>query len=237
MSMTAPAGKHNYSAKHERMTHALALCAMVIAAAFAAAGDPGSSSSVTSGLMDYFARLFGQGARGRLEGWKEFVRNSAGRGSGDPELLRPVNGFFNDLPFVEDRVHWRIEDYWATPAEFLSSRGGDCEDYVIAKYFTLKELGVPVSRLRLVYARTWRTSEAHMVLAYFAAPGADPLILDNQERGIRRAADRPDLIPVYMFNDDDLQFVQKGADAPRHDAMSIRKWRGVMEKLARELTL
>jgi predicted transglutaminase-like cysteine proteinase len=220
----------------------VALCAVLIASAYAATVEPGFSRSVTTGVMDYFARLFGQGARGRLEGWKEFVRGSAGRagqalgGSGDPELLRLVNGFFNGLPFVEDRVHWRIEDYWATPAEFLSSRGGDCEDYVIAKYFTLKELGVPVSRLRLVYARTWKTREAHMVLAYFAAPGADPLILDNQESGIRRAADRPDLIPVYMFNDDDLQFVQQGADAPRHDALSIRKWRGVTEKLARELS-
>lgn len=240
--MTAPAGKRNYSAEHERMTHALALCAMVIAVAFAAPGEAGFSRNVTPGLMDYFARLFGQGARERLGGWQEFVRASAGRagqapgGSGDPGLLRPVNGFFNELPYVEDRVHWRIEDYWATPAEFLSSRGGDCEDYAIAKYFTLKELGVPVGRLRLVYARTRRTREAHMVLAYFAAPGADPLIMDSLERGIRPAADRPDLIPVYMFNDDDLQFVQQGADAPRHDALSIRKWRGVMDKLARELS-
>ena len=95
---------------------------------------------------------------------------------------------------------------------------------------------MPVSRLRLVYARTWRSRGAHMVLAYFAAPGADPLIMDNLEGGIRRAADRPDLTPVYMFNDDDMQFLQQGAGEARYDPMSIRKWRGVLEKLARELT-
>lgn len=230
--------------KHSRPGIAAAvLCIVLFAAAIAAAREPGFSSSVTPGVMEHFARLFGQGARGRLEGWKDFVRSSAGRveqapgGPGGPGQLGPVNGFFNGLPSIEDSVQWRVEDYWATPAEFLSSRGGDCEDYAIAKYFTLKELGVPVSRLRLVYATTWRTRVAHMVLAYYSAPGADPLILDNLDGGIRPAAERPDLVPVYMFNDDDLQFAKDGAAAVRHDAQSIRKWRGVMEKLARELTL
>jgi predicted transglutaminase-like cysteine proteinase len=218
---------------------AAALCAVAIAAASAEAGEPGFSRSVTPGLMDHFARLFGAGARGRLEGWKAFVRSAAGKapgGAGEPGLLRPVHGFFNDLPSVDDRVQWGVEDYWATPAEFLSSGAGDCEDYAIAKYFTLKELGVPVSRLRLVYARTWQARGAHMVLAYFSAPGAEPLIMDNLEGGARRAADRPDLIPVYMFNDDDMQFTQQGAGAARYDPLSIRKWRLLLEKLARELT-
>jgi predicted transglutaminase-like cysteine proteinase len=221
---------------------AAVLSAVAFAAAFAAAGEPGFSRSVTPGLMDHFARLFDPGARGRLDGWKDFVRSGAGRpeqspgGAGAAGQLGPVNGFFNGVPSVEDRLQWGVEDYWATPAEFLSSSGGDCEDYAIAKYFTLKELGVPVSRLRLVYARTWRARGAHMVLAYFAAPGADPLVLDSLESGIRRAADRPDLVPVYMFNDDDMEFVRQGAGEARYDPMSIRKWRGVMEKLARELT-
>jgi len=220
---------------------AAALCAVIFAAAFAAAEEPGFSRSITPGLMDHFARLFGQGARGRLEGWREFVRSGAGRieqASGGPGAgqLGPVNGYFNGLPSIEDRAQWGVEDYWATPAEFLSSGGGDCEDYAIAKYFTLKELGVPVSRLRLVYARTWRSGAAHMVLAYYSTPAADPLIMDNLVKGMQRAGDRPDLIPVYMFNDDDMQFVRQGAGETRYDPMSIRKWRGVMEKLARELT-
>jgi hypothetical protein len=60
--------------------------------------------------------------------------------------------------------------------------------------------------------------------------------MDNLEGGVRRAADRPDLIPVYMFNDDDMQFTQQGAGAARYDPLSIRKWRLLLEKLARELT-
>ena len=223
-------------------TAAAALCAAMIAAAFAAAGEPGFSRSVTPGLIDYFARLFGQGARGRLEGWREFVRSNAVRegsergGSGEIDFLRPVNGFFNRLPSVTDLVHWGVEDYWATPSEFLASNAGDCEDYAIAKYFTLKELGVPVSRLRLVYAQTWRAGGAHMVLAYYSAPGADPLILDNLDGGIRPGSDRSDLTPVYTFNDDDVLFSQPGVLGARLDASSIRKWREVLNKLARELS-
>jgi predicted transglutaminase-like cysteine proteinase len=219
-----------------------ALCAALIAAAFAAAGEVGFSRSVTPGLIEHLARLFGQGARGRLDGWKEFVRSNAVRegagrgGSGEIELLRPVNGFFNRLPSITDLAHWGVEDYWATPSEFLASNAGDCEDYAIAKYFTLKELGVPVSRLRLVYAQTWRANAAHMVLAYYASPGAEPLILDDLEGSIRPASDRPDLTPVYTFNDDDLLFLQQRGSGMKFDSQSIRKWREVLEKLARELT-
>jgi len=224
------------------MLAAAALCAVVIAAALAAPGELGFSRSVTPGLIAYFERLFGQGARGQLAGWKEFVRGNAGlaeqpRGrSGETDLLRPVNGFFNRLPSITDEVHWGAVDYWATPAEFLASGGGDCEDYAIAKYFTLKELGVPVSRLRMVYARTWQANGAHMVLAYYATPGAEPLILDSLEGSIRRASERPDLIPVYTFNDDDLLYPQPGLPTIPISTGSFRKWRQVLDKLVRELT-
>lgn len=214
---------------------------LAIFALAAAAAGLGFSHSVTPGLIAHFERLFGQGARGRLDGWKEFVRSAAGRaqagrgGSTESDLLPPVNGFFNRLPYIADLVHWRVVDYWATPSEFLGTNGGDCEDFAIAKYFTLKELGVPVSRLRLVYARTWKSNVAHMVLAYYAAPGAEPLILDSLEGGIRPASDRPDLIPVYTFNDDDLLFPQPGVPTIPVSASSFRLWREVLDKLAREL--
>ena len=219
-----------------------ALCAMTIAAAFAAWGELGFSRSVTAGLTARHERQFGQGARGRLDGWKEFVRSTGGgsgqaRGNpGESAYLHPVNGFFNRLQYSTDLAIWGVEDYWATPSEFLASNSGDCEDYAIAKYFTLKELGVPVVQLRLVYAKTWKSSVAHMVLAYYSAPGADPLILDSLQNGIELASQRPDLIPVYTFNDEDILILQQGAPPIRLGATSTRKWRGVLEKLSRELT-
>ena len=59
------------------------------------------------------------------------------------EKLYSINRFFNRFDFVDDLVHWNEKDYWATPIEFISTGAGDCEDYTIAKYFSLIELGVP----------------------------------------------------------------------------------------------
>jgi len=220
------------------------LAALSLAAAAPAAGpEPGFSRSVTPGLVRQYTGQFGAGVPARLRGWQDFVvraplRPVADRGlTGEATLLEPVNQFFNRVAPGSDRDLWNVEDYWATPAEMLSVNGGDCEDYAIAKYFALKELGVPVARLRLVYARTWHAAnEAHMVLAYYESPGADPLILDNLQPGIERAASRPDLTPVYTFNDEDLVFLRQQAPTLKLASSYNRKWQMVVDKLQRELT-
>lgn len=215
------------------------LYVLLLASAIAASGQLGFSRSVTPGLIAHYLGLFGPSARGRLEGWKDFVRGIAGRtgparnSSGEGELLSLVNRFFNRASSSSDLALWGVEDYWATPAEMLSIGGADCEDYAIAKYFTLKELGIPIARLRLVYARTWRSQSAHMVLAYYPDPRADPLILDNLTGSIQLASDRPDLTPVFSFNDDDLMVPDTGIQL---SGSSVRQWRDVLEKLKRELT-
>lgn len=226
-----------------RQAVAVALAAFA-AAVCAVQAEPGFSRSLTAGLMRHYAATIDAGAPRRLRGWQEFVRRipvravaDSGGAPGEPALLAPVNQFFNAVAAVADRVLWRVEDYWATPAEMLSADGADCEDYAIAKYFTLKELGVPVTKLRLVYARTWQApNEAHMVLAYYDSPGADPLILDNLQGGIERAAQRPDLTPVYTFNDEDLLVLRGGAPALQLRPAVNRKWQLLVDKLQRELT-
>jgi len=218
-----------------------ALC--LAAVALAAGLEAGFSRSVTPGLVRHYTGLFGAGVPARVQRWQEFVRRApiltvADRGM-PPEaaLLSNVNRFFNRVAYVPDRELWRVDDYWATPAEMLSVDGADCEDYAIAKYFALRELGVPVDKLRLVYARTWQVAnEAHMVLAYYETPDADPLILDNLQGRIERASDRPDLVPVYTFNDEDVLLLQQNAPALRLAPSSNRKWQALVEKLQRELT-
>jgi len=120
------------------------------------------------------------------------------------EKLYRVNNFFNGLEFVDDIDHWGKDDYWATPVEFLATEGGDCEDFVIAKYFSLKELGVPAEKLRLMYVTATRLRQAHMVLAYYEQSNSVPLVLDNINRRILPASRRRDLLPVYSFNGDGL---------------------------------
>jgi len=82
----------------------------------------------------------------------------------------------------------------------LTTHGADCEDYVIAKYYTLKELGVAVDKLRITYVKAKRINQAHMVLTYFPNPDAIPLVLDNLISKIFSADRRKDLEPVYSFN-------------------------------------
>jgi len=124
------------------------------------------------------------------------------------ERLRRVNLFFNQrVAYRPDSEVWGEIDHWASPLEMLDRAAGDCEDFAIAKYLSLVGTGMPVERLRLVYvrARTGTPGEPaagspHMVLAYFARPRADPLILDNLGGHILPASQRPDLWPVFSFN-------------------------------------
>ncbi|MEJ0047516.1 MAG: transglutaminase-like cysteine peptidase [Rhodospirillales bacterium] len=198
--------------------------------------EPGFSRSVTPGLVKNYTGKFGWGTGGRLGGWQRMVggipadlRQQAG---GELKLLDSVNGFFNRLPFVSDMEHWQVDDYWASPAEMLASDGGDCEDFAIAKYFTLKELGVPIERLRITYVKAVRLDIMHMVLAYYPAPDAVPLIMDNLDGRIRPASDRPDLVPVYTFNDDDLRLSEQRVGV---SPLNLRMWSTLMDRLQKEL--
>ena len=143
-------------------------------------------------------KKYGTSARQRLTDWVELIRND--HSTIDMEKLVKVNDFFNKLDFVDDSLHWGQEDYWATPIEFLASDGGDCEDFSLAKYFTLKAMGVNEKRLNLTYVKALDLDQAHMVLTYFEVPGQEPLVLDNLIGDIKPATQRTDLLPVYSFN-------------------------------------
>ena len=160
------------------------------------------------------------------------------RSSTQDELqrIRDVNDFFNRrLAFKDDAVTWGVPDYWATPLESLEKRAGDCEDYAIAKYFSLAASGVPTARLRMVYvrARLAGQSLAHMVLAYYPQPGAEPLILDNLRPEVLAASQRPDLTPVFSFNTEGLW--QGAGQVTAGDPMArLSLWRELVAKVRAE---
>lgn len=116
------------------------------------------------------------------------------------QQLTEVNDFFNQFSYRDDLSQWGIEDYWATPEEFIGVYAGDCEDYVISKYFALRTLGVADEHLYLTYVKAVKENIAHMVLSYFETPQSIPLILDNYNPRIVTADKRNDLLPVYSFN-------------------------------------
>lgn len=153
-------------------------------------------------LFNKIRNQYDDDALERVRDWQQLLNTS--HTLPIDEKLYQVNNFFNELEFVDDIDHWGKDDYWATPVEFLATEGGDCEDFVIAKYFSLKELGVPAEKLRLMYVTATRLRQAHMVLAYYEEPNSVPLVLDNINRRILPASRRRDLLPVYSFNGDGL---------------------------------
>ncbi len=163
----------------------------------------------------------------------------------DTHRLMAVNRFFNSrIEFTSDMVVWGQEDYWASPLEMLGKGRGDCEDYVIGKYFSLIAAGTLPARLRLVYVRATlgqaaesgpagASTLAHMVLAYSVSPGDDPLILDNLITDIRPASRRPDLVPVFSFNAEGLWQGVNGGSAGDPLAR-LSRWRELLAKVRDE---
>ncbi len=187
----------------------------------------------TPAFLDSIASKFGYAAKSRLESLQQLVTEH--RHDDEHRALERVNDFFNQMRFVSDRKHWRRNDYWATPVEFLSTNGGDCEDFSIAKYFTLRELGVPDEKLRITYVKALRLNQAHMVLAYYETPGSDPLILDNLIDEIRPASRRNDLLPVYSFNGRNLWMSKERGQGRKVGASSrINLWRDLTVRMRAE---
>lgn len=174
----------------------LLLCFTVVG--FIAADGLGLSDKLLNKILD----IYGTEAKDRLLEWQSVVYDN--KTAEEEEKLEIVNTFFNKSKFVNDIDHWNVEDYWATPVEFLSTDGGDCEDFSIAKYFTLREMGVPVEKMRIMYVKAVELNQAHMVLTYYPTPDAEPVILDNLINEIELASSRDDLVPVYSFNADGL---------------------------------
>jgi len=154
---------------------------------------------IDQGLLDKVEKKYGSTAKQRFLDWQSLIEN--GKGWPEATKLERVNDFFNgNVEFIDDIILWQKTDYWAAPTEFLAKGAGDCEDYSIAKYFTLVEMGVDESKLRITYVKALELNQAHMVLTYFDSPRAVPLVLDNLKPSIVPATQRSDLQPVYSFN-------------------------------------
>ena len=159
----------------------------------------------TAQLHAQFIARFGAERGALLDRWRQ--SNAAARDLREAEKLQRINDFINrHIAFEDDRSVWEQSDYWATPLETLGMGRGDCEDFAIIKYVSLRHAGIASDKLRLIYVKaTLETADgpirvAHMVLAYYATPSAEPLLLDNLEPRILPAAKRADLKPIFSFN-------------------------------------
>jgi len=167
-----------------------------------------------------------------ISAWRRMMEDA--RNLPDTEKAQRVNLFFNRrILFASDMEVWHQEDYWATPLEFMGRGAGDCEDFSIAKYTTLKMLGISDVHLHLIYVRLQQGSlppAAHMVLGYYPDPVGEPLILDNMISSVRPASMRSDLSPVFSFNSAGLW--AGGSTASLADPTArLSRWRDVLERM------
>lgn len=177
------------------------------------------------------------GQRGATQVSRWLTMMSQERQQPESQQLRVVNNFWNStVRGGDERQIWGKEDYWATPLETLGKQAGDCEDFVIGKYFSLIHMGVPAQKLRFIYVRARiggmgsRTTIAHMVLGYYATPAADPLILDNLMGSIAPASQRRDLTPVFSFNAQGVYVAGAADTSPDR----IGNWRDLLSRMQSE---
>lgn len=154
------------------------------------------------------------------------------------EKLNLVNTFFNQTKFISDLDHWGQEDYWATPFEMLATNGGDCEDFSIAKYYSLLQLGIPDDKLRITYVKALQLNQAHMVLAYYPQPDTEPLILDNLTTDIMVGSQRQDLRAIYSFNRDGLWLSGQNGFLKRVGSSDkLNRWNDLNARMSQSTTI
>ena len=129
--------------------------------------------------------------------WKAFLARM--RHAKPLAQLRAVNRYINRWRYVNDRVNYGKLDYWATPTQMFRHGGGDCEDYAIAKYLSLKAMGWPVSKLRIVVLQDLNLGIAHAVLA--VKVNGTFYILDNQIRVVIDHRQIRHYRPIYSMNE------------------------------------
>lgn len=186
-------------------------------------------------VMQHARAQHGADVAQRVQAWLDML--DEGRSLPEAARLKTVNAFWNLRVRGGEDIHiWGKKDYWATPLESLAKGAGDCEDFVIAKYFSLISTGVPAEKLRFIYVRArmggMGSSEsiAHMVLGYYETPDSVPLILDNLTPSIHPANRRPDLTPVFSFN-------AQGVYVPGAATRSVDRighWRDLLSRMRNE---
>jgi len=181
-------------------------------------------------IISALEKSYGSRAAKRGKAWVKLIKQSTAKN--ELERLTQVNQFFNMFHFIDDIKLWGVKNYWATPVEFIGVNGGDCEDYSIAKYFTLLELGISDNKMKITMVKARQLNQYHMVLAYYETPSAIPLILDNINGLIKPATQRNDLVPIYSFNGSQLWLnKEKGRGVLSGHSSRLKRWQDLRQRI------
>ncbi len=188
---------------------------------------------VSPELLAKVESIYGIEAMLRVVGWRRYMDVDRESDTVDDRIkIQHANDYFNKVRWLADIDHWGKEDYWATPLETLATNGGDCEDFSIGKYFSLIESLVNQDKLRITYVKSTTFNQPHMVLAYYETPSSEPLILDNIDKMIKPASERPDLVPIYSFSGSSIWLAkERGKQLNGNSMVNLPQWKRVNERL------
>ena len=207
------------------------LISFVLISFFSLFSTASKTFNITESQLNSIENKFGIQGKNRVEEWDAMLESS--KEETTLNKIKNVNDFFNKITYKTDLSHWRQKDYWATPFEFMGSGAGDCEDYAIAKYFSLIKLGIPDEKLRITYVSYKKANskfeQAHMVLTYYHKTVVEPVVLDNIDKTLQVASKRTDLKPVYSFNASGLWQAKTKGDTRVGDN-NLKSWKDLMEK-------
>jgi predicted transglutaminase-like cysteine proteinase len=196
----------------------------------------GSSANINQTRLDSMALdRYGYGGQDRMRTF--FKAITVATPQADLSKVMVINAYVNRVvAYGTDAEVFGLEDYWATPLESVGGGRGDCEDYAIAKYVMLKQLGINDQNLRIqyvLYQEAYRTQIAHMVLLYYPEPGEEPYILDNIDGRVKKAGERTDLAPVYSFNATGI-WAGVSNSLVGNATARLSKWRDVIARMKGE---
>ena len=208
----------------------LGVCILIVMSFFVYAQDA-LMHLRNSDILARAQQQYGAAGYTRIKNWLSFIDSSQGKS--EWQKIHLVNNFFNKhIQYKNDDELWQQTDYWATPLESLGVGMGDCEDYVIAKYFTLIALGIPEHKIRFMYVRQRTVNQPHMVLIYFEQPNQIPLVLDNFNTKLVPASNRGDLKPIYSFNGQGLWLAKsKGLGNKVKNSRGVSAWNTMLERI------
>lgn len=211
----------------------LMLCLVVIAANSLHATQSSTNFAI---FMSVLSSRYGTSATERGTAWQSALKNLESQPVS--QQLSGINRFFNQtIRWQSDEEIYGETDFWATPTETLGLGRGDCEDFTIAKYVSLRQLGVPADQLRLTYVKLQMgggRSQAHMVLAWYQNPGSIPLILDNANAQILPASQRRDLRPIFSFTSDALWIAGNKQTDNINPSSRLSQWRQMLNRAQAE---
>jgi len=163
--------------------------------------------SFTTNEFKSIEKKYGKTAINRIKDFVRFIRSI--QNEKRPKKMILLNNYLNQLLPEYDDVTHNKQEHWSTPKEFLSMGYGDCEDYVIIKYFSLVTLGYDQNKLFFTVVTETFTGTNHMVLSYYPSGFGEPYVLDNLSFRILQMGDRIDLKPHYVFNHNGVYKVNK----------------------------